>query len=528
MNVTKTFLVVIIISTFMSFFRIGSVKLFDVDEAVFAQATKEMLESNDWLTPTYNGENRYDKPVLFYWLMTTSYKLFGINEFGARFPSAMAACMLAFSLFFFAKNHRSEKFALYTVLTFVLSLYFFVYSHSSVTDMSLSLFISLSLFSFYLYQEGSGKPLALYGFYIFSALAFLTKGLIGIAFPFGVAITYMFSIERGQGVKKVFNLKAMSLFLAVAAPWYGAQLIVNGHEFFDQFIMKHHFKRYLGVISGHRGPVYYYIPAFIMGLFPWSIFFPAGARNAIKAKDRLGLFALVWFTFIFVFFTFSTTKLPNYILPAIPAASILIASGMTEHTRRWARYSHLFLAVISLMIASALLIARIYLLKYGIFDVNWIFVAASTMVVMAIFSFYRAYFVQKPSFGALSVLMTIFLLTLSMKAMPIASDYLQGTLHRYSLYAKAHLHGEQRILAYDMNNPSIVFYSDHKIISAGSKKGVQAALDSNREISLAITKIKKIDALEAMGFHVIESDGKYALLVKKGSQPENNEKSLLQ
>ena len=95
-----------IISLLLSFFRLGSVTLFDVDEAVFAQATKEMIESNNWLTPTYNGINRYDKPILFYWLMAASYQVFGVNEFGARVPSAIASCILALSLFFFAKHCR--------------------------------------------------------------------------------------------------------------------------------------------------------------------------------------------------------------------------------------------------------------------------------------------------------------------------------------------------------------------------------------------------------------------------------------
>ncbi|HXX81667.1 MAG TPA: hypothetical protein VEI46_08955, partial [Thermodesulfovibrionales bacterium] len=75
---TKVLLPVAAIVLFISFFRLGSVALFDVDEAVFSEATKEMVERSDWITPTYNGENRYDKPILFYWLMAASYKTFGI------------------------------------------------------------------------------------------------------------------------------------------------------------------------------------------------------------------------------------------------------------------------------------------------------------------------------------------------------------------------------------------------------------------------------------------------------------------
>ena len=115
----------------------------------------------------------------------------------------------------------------------------------------------------------------------------------------------------------------------------------------------------------------------------------------------------------------------------------------------------------------------------------------------------------------MSALMIALLLTLSIKAIPIAGDYLQGTLYRYSLYAKTRLPEDQRIITYGINNPSIVFYSDRKIINAGNKNDVKAALMKNGEYSIAIAKTKKAEDLIDLGFKVIESDEKYALLEKK-------------
>lgn len=513
-NMMRFLFPLVIICLCVSFFRLSSVTLFDVDEAVFAEASKEMIENNDWLTPTYNAEIRYDKPILFYWLMAASYKMFGINEFAARFPSALSASVLALALFFFARHSRNEQYALFASISFVVSFYFFVYSHSSVTDMTLTLFISLSLFSFYLSEEDGGKPMYLYGFYLFSALAFLTKGLIGIAFPFGVAITYMFFIERWQGVRKVFSLRGIVLFFVVGAPWYLAQLLIHGQEFVEQFFVKHHFKRYLDVISGHRGPFYYYIPVFIIGLFPWSIFLPLGIRNAIKSRERLILFGLVWFGFIFVFFSLSTTKLPNYILPATPAASLIIASGIMQYNKRWWRSSNVFLALLCLLMGTGLLISRSYLLQYGITDVSWVFAIASIIIIMGLFYIYSAY-ADRLFFWPMSALMLLLLLGLSVTALPLASDYLQGALHRYSLYAKMKLHEDQRIIVYGINNPSIVFYSGHKIMHTGSRDDVKAALMHDGKPFIAITKIRKVDDLRELGFTVIESDKKYALLEKK-------------
>src|SRR3990172_7269855 len=121
-----------------------------------------MVESGDWITPTYNGENRYDKPILFYWLMAVSYKTFGINEFGARFPSALSGFLLCLALFFFVGHFHDKERAFYAALPLTLSLYFLVYSHAAVADMALTLFITLSLFSFFLSLEprvGAGRYL---------------------------------------------------------------------------------------------------------------------------------------------------------------------------------------------------------------------------------------------------------------------------------------------------------------------------------------------------------------------------------
>ncbi len=382
----KYLLILVVIAVFISCFRLGSVTLFDVDEAVFAQATKEMVESGDWITPTYNGVNRYDKPIFFYWLMAASYKVFGINEFAARFPSALSGILLCVSLFLFAVQFGSAERAFYASVSFLISVYFFMYSHAAVTDMVLSLFITLSLFSFFLSLKKN--RLFIYGFYLFSAFAFLTKGLIGIVFPFGIAILYLLATERIRGLRKVFHFKASLLFIVLALPWYAAEYMINGNEFVQQFFIKHHFARYAGVISGHKGPIYYYIPVILAGLFPWIAFLPAGIiAVAVKIKSRRadkdirtvhddpGLFLLIWFGFIFLFFSFSTTKLPNYILPAIPAVSMLISMGMCREEDssdwEWAlrisgrknRYAEIFIIVASFVIGTAFIFSKAYIEK---------------------------------------------------------------------------------------------------------------------------------------------------------------------
>jgi 4-amino-4-deoxy-L-arabinose transferase-like glycosyltransferase len=515
---TRLFLPILCLTLFFSLFRLGSVTLFDVDEAVFSQATKEMVETGNWMTPTYNGQNRYDKPILFYWLMAVSYKIFGINEFGARFPSAIASCLLIISLFFFTLRVQDEKTALYAALPAVLSLSFFVYSHAAVTDMALTLFITLSLCSFYLSVCGNEQyvgrdTIYSYGFYLFSALAFLTKGLIGMVFPFGIALIYMIVTEKWGGIRKVFRVKGLVFFLLIAAPWYIAQFSINGQEFFDQFVLKHHFKRYTGVISGHKGPLYYYIPVFIVSLFPWIAYLPAGIRNTVKEKERLLIFASLWVAFIFIFFSFSITKLPNYILPAIPGACLLIASGMKVQDRRWWQFSHFFMAGMALFTSVGLLIAKRYLMKFGVTDFEWIYILFALTVGIVLLSVYSA-LVKKSYLTVLSVLMGLFLSLVSIKALPLISTYLQGTLHTYSLYAKERLSSHESLFVYGINNPSIAFYSGHKVITLRGKDDLAAHPEIEGR-AIVITKTKNIDMIKNMGFSVLAKDERYAILERE-------------
>ena len=534
---SKSLLFASAVALFLCFFRLGSVTLFDVDEAVFAQATKEMVTSNNWITPTYDGENRYDKPILFYWLMAASYKMFGINEFGARFPSAVSAFLLSLAVFLFAKRLLGEQRVFYATIPLVLSPYFLVYSHAAVTDMTLTLLITLSLFCFYIsVTDEKGRPPAhsplrkpdryIYGFYAFSALAFLTKGLIGILFPFGIAIIFLAIAEGLPGIKKVFHPKGLALFIIISAPWYIAEFSINGKEFFEQFIIKHHFKRYMDVISGHSGPVYYYFPALVIGLMPWIFFLPGGIRKifsrsgeqqaadkpSLVSRSPLGLFALVWFSFIFVFFSISTTKLPNYILPSVPALSLLISSGMTGE-EKWLKFENLSLAVATILAGIASLISLKYLHELGIFDTGWVVAAALLLFGMTATGL-LAFSTKKRFYGVLSVLMLAFLVLLSVKATPLASDYLQKTLYQYSLYAKQRLHDDEKIVTLGINNPSIVFYSGHRVVRAGNIRDLTPLLTQEKRV-LIISTTKEIGMLQGLGFTLLQKDGKYALLERQ-------------
>jgi len=270
--------------------------------------------------------------------------------------------------------------------------------------------------------------------------------------------------------------------------------------------------RYTDVISGHTGPLYYYIPVMICGLFPWIAFLPAGVRTVFQGKERLGLFAFIWVVFIVVFFSLSTTKLPNYILPALPAASILISFGMDDRDG-WIRHANIFIALVTLVLGVAFLFSEKYLVQFGFQDTRWIIALGAVMLAASALRFYAA-FRKKLSYGLLSALTAAFLLLLSFEAFPAASSYLQGTLYRYSLYARERLKDNEPVITYGINNPSIVFYSGRKIIEVGSKGELAAFLKSEPH-AFVIAKAEDIENIKDTGLTVVEQDDKYALLEKK-------------
>jgi hypothetical protein len=186
---------------------------------------------------------------------------------------------------------------------------------------------------------------------------------------------------------------------------------------------------------------------------------------------------------------------------------------MTAKDTKWNYVSNIFLATVLLIFGIAFFIARGYALDFGIFDINWLLLLSVVSIAMAIVCFYTI-ITKKQLYMILSILMVLFLSILLIKAVPVASHYLQGSLHKYSLYAKERLHPDDKLIVYDLNNPSIIFYSDRKAIIAKNQDELTASL-KNGQPAIVITKTKNAEPVKQMGFTLLEYDDSYALLEKK-------------
>jgi len=365
-----------LVVVFVYFFALGSIPLLGPDESRYAQVAREMLERNDWVTPTLGGFNWFEKPVLLYWLQIVSYKIFGVSEFAARFGSAICGLLTVFSLWFLGRRlvtentekHRkvgniksssvnsvASNFANWLFLISASSIGLLVFSRGASFDIILTFPITASLISFFIFDQSTKKSFSTYqlpliAFYFFIGLGLLAKGLVGIVFPFAIVAVYYLLRRKLPSKTFIFSLFWGTIFsLLVAAVWYAPMYRQNGWNFVNEFFIQHHFQRYTSNKYQHPQPFWFFWFVLPLMTLPWLPFFLASVWDFVKVQSRnasslfrisdspLLSFSFCWLLIPLVFFSFSGSKLPGYILPALPAALILTAdyvSRFAENNRR--------------------------------------------------------------------------------------------------------------------------------------------------------------------------------------------------
>lgn len=308
----------LIVTVFIMFFQLGSYPLLDPDEPVYAQTAREMVAAGDLLSPRIYGDFWYDKPPMYYWLVALSSQLLGETEFAARFPSALLAVCGAVLLYFSVSRLFSVRIGLISALIMATSIEYFYLGKAAVTDMTLNFFLMASLLSFI------EKRYLL--FFLFSALAVVTKGPIGLFFPGMIAFLYLLATSGWREVNKMAILPGMVLFSVVAAPWYLLMIYYHGSAFVDTFLGFHNVTRFTSPEHASGAVWYFFIPVALVGFFPWtSILFQSlwTSLTTNRKERKLLLFFNIWAAVVFVFFSISATKLVSYILPMYPALAVI-------------------------------------------------------------------------------------------------------------------------------------------------------------------------------------------------------------
>jgi 4-amino-4-deoxy-L-arabinose transferase-like glycosyltransferase len=324
---------------FLFFFGLAFFGLVGADEPRYAQVAREMLGRHDWITPTLGGEPWLEKPPLYYWQAMLAYIIFGVSDWSARLPSAVDASLMVVATYLFLKRFR-PGFQLDGALMAASAAGVVAFARAASTDMPLASMFTIAMLAWYAWYESESRGY-LAVFYGFLALGMLAKGPVA-PFLAGTVIA-IFATARGDCrlLGRTLWVPGILLFCAVALPWHAAVQIKNP-EFFRIFILEHNLARFGTNLYHHPEPFWYFVPVTLLGFIPWAVFVTAAFVQTIRAwwADRqqvlaseaaLNVFLVIWLVVPVVFFSLSKSKLPGYIVPALPAGTLLLAEYVRRH-----------------------------------------------------------------------------------------------------------------------------------------------------------------------------------------------------
>ena len=312
--------VLLLIALLTVFVNLGGIPLLDPDEPVYAETPKEMLQFADFVSPRIYGEFWYDKPPMYYWLVAASFKMFGVNEFAARFPSAALAVVGILAVYGYGSRLFGERAGFAGAVVLTTSVEFFYLAKAAVTDITLTLCLTLSLLAFLCGQYRL--------FWLFAGLATVTKGPVGFLFPGAIVFFYLLLERRWHELKQMKIPSGIGVFLLAGIPWYAAMYHWHGQAFIDTFLGFHNLTRFTSPEHPEGVLWYYFIPVLLIGFFPWTGLMAQAVKASLAEsrgveRSRLS-FLLIWAAFIFLFFSASQTKLVSYILPMFPPLAMVV------------------------------------------------------------------------------------------------------------------------------------------------------------------------------------------------------------
>jgi len=348
--------------------------LLDDADSVHAEAAKEILARHDWVTLHVNGIRYLEKAPLLYWMMAASFRFFGVHDWSARLPLALGVLALIYSVYFVGRRLFGESAGFYAALASSFAFGPYIFTRFLIPDVLVGLWLILSLGFFVCTFEGDQPPRwACWGFAASCALNVLTKGLIGLVFPFAAIGIYLLVAGQLRHLLRMRIFSSTAVFLAIAAPWHILAGIRNPTQgnvrgFFWFYFINEHFLRYLNKRVPRdydTVPLLLFWGLLVVWLFPWSSFLPQALaqlpllrRRAWTASpaERASIVFFLGAFFVVLFFSFSTRQ-EYYVLPAVPALALLCGRWLAREEsspdgsmlRRWGNISSGVLAIVGLL-----------------------------------------------------------------------------------------------------------------------------------------------------------------------------------
>jgi 4-amino-4-deoxy-L-arabinose transferase-like glycosyltransferase len=345
---------------------LGRASLWEPDEPRFAEATRQMFARADFVTPYYNGSPRFEKPILFYWLQAVAFAAMGPTDLAARLPAALAGIGSVLLLYLLVSRMTSRRAAFVAALVLATMFRFVTLARQGLTDVPVLFFILAALYGFVRAAETRRSGVAAWLAWAAVGLGVLTKGPVGLL-PVAIWGAYAAVCRRWGLITQVRPLAGLAFATLIAAPWYLLMVVEHGRAFVD-FALGH--EMVTRVLSEHsfaptRG-FFYYLKVWPGDAAPWSAIFAAALGwsalrwRQLDANARHAIvFALTWFACVFILFSLSRSKVPHYVLPAYPAAALVIGMFIdhVSHARseaRWWRVPMVIIAAVVLVTAAGL------------------------------------------------------------------------------------------------------------------------------------------------------------------------------
>jgi 4-amino-4-deoxy-L-arabinose transferase-like glycosyltransferase len=359
------FLIILSILAFVP--TLGAIHLFDWDEINFAESAREMMVSGDYFRVQVNFSPFWEKPPLFFWLQSGSMHLFGVNEFAARFPNAIAGLITVSVIYFLGKKERNERFGMIWALLYLCALLPQMYFRSAIIDPIFNLFIFLS--AYYLFMglsdsEGKNKRALWAG--IFCGLAVLTKGPVGFLLVFLTFIIYVL-IKK---FKVLPTIKQLLIFagcvFGLSFLWFGVEMIQNGPWFLVEFI-EYQLDLFTRPVAGHKQPFFYHFVVVFIGTFPLSVFaLPSLVKK--KRETEMERWWTILFWVVLILFSIVSTKIIHYssmtYLPISFLAATVIAKINWSELKLYVKILYFFLASVFTLLFVGLPLFAIFKEKF--------------------------------------------------------------------------------------------------------------------------------------------------------------------
>ncbi|MCH7410121.1 glycosyltransferase family 39 protein [Belliella sp. DSM 111904] len=448
----------------LHFSGIGKLSIYALDEAKNAVAAYEMLERNDFILPTFNDQPRFDKPPLHYYFFMAGYKLFGYSPFGARFFPALAGLFCIGMCAAFLKKQFGDRATIFYLLLSIANIHWMIQFHMAVPDPFLISFLTVSyLYGFRYYQGNYQEPKLQYISYAFLALATLTKGPVAILL-YTVTFLAFIILKREFRLGPWFRIGPIVMLLAIASSWYILVGVRTGGNWLEEFFLTHNLSRFGAPMEGHGGLFLKTWLFVALGIFPFVLYIPAAFRFVLKSKkEAIGqkpdvlLFASIASVAVIVFFSFASTRLPNYTTPAYPWLMILLAIFISDRLNQKIQLTLLFtstILVLGLGIGGSFGLAQIDYIK-DIHPMAYLFLIALIPLALSFFFTFRK---KLPyAFGSLAFSLATVTLIFLLWVMPAIDK-------QNPVFKTQHIwEGQENIYYYGIPNPSFVFYLQRPI-----------------------------------------------------------------